>query len=65
MCVGGNADGDSDFATSGYYGGGVSKGRINQSTISLMEATAWRVIPLGWEHRRTPVTATFPIWIPG
>lgn len=36
--TGANADGDSDYATAGYYGDGLSKGRINQNTFSLMES---------------------------
>ena len=36
--VGGNADGEKDYAASGLYGDGVNKGRINQTTASLLES---------------------------
>ncbi|MCP2139100.1 UNVERIFIED_ORG: hypothetical protein J2Y94_000425 [Pseudomonas poae] len=36
--VGGNAAGDNDYAASGLYGDGASKGRINQTTASLLES---------------------------
>jgi len=36
--VGGNASGDPDYATAGYYANGTTKGEINQATISLMES---------------------------
>ncbi|MCF8974269.1 OprD family outer membrane porin, partial [Pseudomonas edaphica] len=33
-----NADGDRDFTGAGLYGDGTSKGRINQTTASLLES---------------------------
>ena len=38
LSVGGNAAGDNDYAASGLYGDGASKGRINQTTASLLES---------------------------
>lgn len=58
--VGGNADGDSSYATSGYYGGDVSKGRINQSTISLMESYTLAGHTIGLGAQKNTGDSDFP-----
>ncbi len=58
--VGGNADGDSDFATAGSYGGGLTKGRINQSTISLMESYSLAGHTIGIGAQKNTGDSDFP-----
>ncbi|MBK5416430.1 OprD family outer membrane porin [Pseudomonas sp. TH31] len=58
--VGGNADGDSDFATAGSYAGGLTKGRINQSTISLMESYSLAGHTIGLGAQKNTGDSDFP-----
>ncbi|WP_297833090.1 OprD family outer membrane porin [Pseudomonas sp.] len=58
--VGGNADGDSDYATAGSYGDGLSKGRINQSTFSLMESYSLAGHTVGIGAQKNTGDSDFP-----
>lgn len=58
--IGGNAAGDSDFATAGLYENGASKGRINQSTISLMESYSLAGHTLGMGLQKNTGDSDFP-----
>ncbi|MEB0078479.1 OprD family outer membrane porin [Pseudomonas sp. CCI3.2] len=58
--VGGNADGDTDYATAGSYNGGLSKGRINQSTFSLMESYSLMGHTIGIGAQKNTGNSDFP-----
>src|SRR5471032_736761 len=58
--VGGNADGDADYAAAGSYDNGASKGRINQSTISLMESYSLAGHTLGIGAQKNTGDSDFP-----
>ncbi|KIH82710.1 OprD family outer membrane porin [Pseudomonas batumici] len=58
--VGANADGDSQYAGAGYYGNGLTKGRINQSTISLMESYSLAGHTIGLGAQKNSGSSDFP-----
>ncbi|SDH83645.1 OprD family outer membrane porin [Pseudomonas panipatensis] len=58
--IGGNADGDRDYATNGYYGNGATKGRINQSTLSLMESYSLAGHTVGLGIQKNTGDSDFP-----
>lgn len=58
--AGGNAGGDASYATAGYYGDGISKGRINQSTFSLMESYSLAGHTLGIGAQKNTGESDFP-----
>ncbi|WP_219063132.1 OprD family outer membrane porin [Pseudomonas sp. UMAB-08] len=58
--IGANSAGDSDYATAGYYGDGLKKGQINQSTISLMESYSLAGHTLGLGLQKNTGESDFP-----
>jgi hypothetical protein len=58
--VGGNAAGNSDYAAAGFYDNGLSKGRINQSTISLMESYSLDGHTVGLGFQKNSGESDFP-----
>ncbi|MGY2227078.1 OprD family outer membrane porin [Pseudomonas gingeri] len=58
--TGGNSDGDSQFAASGFYGDGSTKGRINQSTISLLESYTLAGHTIGLGAQKNSGNSDFP-----
>ncbi|QJI32160.1 outer membrane porin, OprD family [Pseudomonas sp. ADAK18] len=58
--TGENTDGNKDFAASGFYGDGGTKGRINQSTISLMESYSLDGHTVGIGAQKNSGNSDFP-----
>ncbi|EIK95867.1 hypothetical protein PMM47T1_14456 [Pseudomonas sp. M47T1] len=58
--TGGNGDGDSEYGAAGYYGGTTTKGRINQSTFSLMESYSLMGHTIGLGAQKNTGDSDFP-----
>jgi len=58
--TGQNGAGDTDYSAAGYYGDGLSKGRINQSTFSLMESYSLYGHTLGLGAQKNTGDSDFP-----